>query len=69
MGLEKYLDDTRPQKIRLEKEKIHDEVFQEQVRQQDEGIFDPDAMTKVSEAVSEPSRRRARIIGMLHNGR
>ena len=66
MGLEKYLDDARPQKIRQERKEICDEVFQEQVRQQDEGIFDPDAMANVSEAVSGSSRRRARVIGMIH---
>ena len=66
MGLENYLGNKRPQSVRLTRGKMYDQVFKEQIRQDQEGIYDPDTMARVSSAVSKPSRRRAQVIGMLH---
>lgn len=66
MGLETYLEDDTAGKIRRQRKLISAMVKKEQQRQNAAGINDPDAMAKVSEAVSKWSRTRAEVIGLLH---
>ena len=62
LGLEDYVT----QAIKYRKEAITAAVLSEQRRQDRSGIKDPDALARVSEAVSDVSARRAQIIGMIH---
>ena len=66
MGLESYLTKDAFQGIKHRKEAIQRAVLSEQRRQCYSGINDPDALARVSQAVSDLSTRRAGIIGMIH---
>ena len=66
LGLESYLSQDVLQGIKRRKEAILGAVLSEQLRQSRVGINDPDAVARVSQAVSDLSTRRARIIGMIH---
>eukprot|EP01083_Nonionella_stella_P099836 280855_1 len=66
LGLENYLSDTTSEKIKHRRNAICKGVLLEQKRQREAGICDPEAISMLSEAVSELSRRRAHIIGLLH---
>mmetsp|Transcript_9580 Transcript_9580/g.17565 ORF Transcript_9580/g.17565 Transcript_9580/m.17565 type:complete len:180 (+) Transcript_9580:13-552(+) len=66
MGLENYLSQNTSQNIRDRREAIWRAVRLEQARQIDAGICDPHAMAVSAGSVSEKSRTRARIIGLLH---
>ena len=67
MGLECYLSATTAREIRYQRQAIQRAVFFEQERQLREDIYDPEAMARVSEAVSAWARKRARIIALIHN--
>ena len=66
LGLEKYLSQDAFRGIKHRKEAIQRAVLSEQRRQYRSGINDPDALARVSQAASDLSTRRARIIGMIH---
>ena len=66
LGLESYLTKDALLGIRHRKEAIRVAVLSEQRRQYRSGINDPDALARVSQAASDLSTRRARIIGMIH---
>jgi hypothetical protein len=67
MGLESYFTDTTSQKIKDQRRVVHRAVFLEQKRQLRAGIYDPDVMAIVSQAQSDWSWKRARIIALIHN--
>ena len=69
LGLESYLSQDVLQGIKRRKEAILGAVLSEQLRQSRVGINDPDALARVSQAVSDLSTRRARIIGMIHSSK
>mmetsp|Transcript_27038 Transcript_27038/g.51116 ORF Transcript_27038/g.51116 Transcript_27038/m.51116 type:complete len:176 (-) Transcript_27038:256-783(-) len=66
MGLERYFSQNRSRETDRLRREICREVIAEQQRHMDAGIYDPEATSIVSEGLSEKSRRRARIIGLLH---
>jgi len=66
MGFDNYLTESGCRKIQERRRMICEEVKIEQERQARLGIYDPDAMANVSQAVSSVSYRRARIVGLLH---
>ena len=66
LGLENYLSSTTPREIFRRRRAVATAVLAEHQRQSDEGMCDPAAIARVSEAESEVSRRRARLIGLLH---
>eukprot|EP00579_Thalassiosira_antarctica_P022904 CAMPEP_0201990248 /NCGR_PEP_ID=MMETSP0904-20121228/93276_1 /ASSEMBLY_ACC=CAM_ASM_000553 /TAXON_ID=420261 /ORGANISM="Thalassiosira antarctica, Strain CCMP982" /LENGTH=240 /DNA_ID=CAMNT_0048544505 /DNA_START=58 /DNA_END=780 /DNA_ORIENTATION=- len=66
MGLENYLSKDTTENIRYGRDAIRKAVLLEQHRQLDLCIHDPDAISLISERVSELSRKRAHIIGLLH---
>mmetsp|Transcript_14223 Transcript_14223/g.30385 ORF Transcript_14223/g.30385 Transcript_14223/m.30385 type:complete len:176 (+) Transcript_14223:81-608(+) len=66
MGLERYFSQNKSRETARLRREICREVIAEQQRQMDAGIYDPEATSLVSEGLSEKSRRRARIIGLLH---
>eukprot|EP00584_Thalassiosira_punctigera_P017769 CAMPEP_0172561144 /NCGR_PEP_ID=MMETSP1067-20121228/91757_1 /TAXON_ID=265564 ORGANISM="Thalassiosira punctigera, Strain Tpunct2005C2" /NCGR_SAMPLE_ID=MMETSP1067 /ASSEMBLY_ACC=CAM_ASM_000444 /LENGTH=85 /DNA_ID=CAMNT_0013351125 /DNA_START=159 /DNA_END=416 /DNA_ORIENTATION=+ len=67
MGLENYLSPDRPHEVKLRRRSIWNAVLSEQQRQVDADIEDPKAISKVAESFSDLSRKRARIIGLLHS--
>ena len=67
MGLENYLSKETTQEIKHRRRAIHRAVLLEQQCQLDIGIDDPEAISIISEALSEKSRLRARMIGLLHD--
>ena len=66
MGLENYFFQNTRQNIRDRRGAIWKAVLSEQQRQLDVGVHDPESMAAIAEAASEKSRKRARIIGLLH---
>eukprot|EP00580_Thalassiosira_gravida_P001561 CAMPEP_0201608686 /NCGR_PEP_ID=MMETSP0492-20130828/8664_1 /ASSEMBLY_ACC=CAM_ASM_000837 /TAXON_ID=420259 /ORGANISM="Thalassiosira gravida, Strain GMp14c1" /LENGTH=141 /DNA_ID=CAMNT_0048073599 /DNA_START=328 /DNA_END=753 /DNA_ORIENTATION=- len=66
MGLENYLLRNTSRNIQDRRGAIWRAVRLEQARQVDAGIHDPDAIAIIAEVLSEKSRTRARIIGLLH---
>ena len=66
MGLENYLSKDTTEKIRYRRDAIRKAVLLEQQRQLDLCIHDPEAISILSSQVSELSRKRAHIIGLLH---
>ncbi len=66
MGLENHLSESTTGGIRRRRDVIGRAVKTEQRRQADAGVCDPEAMSAVAEYFSDYSRRRARIIGLLH---
>ena len=66
LGLEKYLSESGPQEKTHRRRTIRRSVLLEQQRQCRLDIHDPDAMATIAEAKSNFSRRRARIIGLIH---
>ena len=67
MGLENYLSKDTTQGIGHRRGSIRRAVLLEQQRQLDIGIDDPEAMSIISKVLSEKSRLRARMIGLLHD--
>ncbi len=66
MGLENHFSLDRPQEIKHRRRAITNAVLSEQRRQIHTGANDPEAISKVAKLISELSRNRARIIGLLH---
>mmetsp|Transcript_985 Transcript_985/g.1587 ORF Transcript_985/g.1587 Transcript_985/m.1587 type:complete len:166 (-) Transcript_985:68-565(-) len=69
MGLERYFSPRLPEKILARRKAISRAVLCEQRRQRHGGIYDPDEIAGISEFESEYSRKRARIVGLLHSDR
>jgi hypothetical protein len=67
LGLENYWSEVSIREVKMRRRAIVDAVLQEQKRQHHSGNINVDKMSVVSRAVSRPSRRRARLIAMLHN--
>ena len=66
MGLEGYYTDKTPQKIKNQRRSIQGAVLVEQLRQVKNDTYDPDAMARVSQEISAWSRRRARVVALIH---
>ncbi|KAL7538431.1 hypothetical protein ACHAXR_008541 [Thalassiosira sp. AJA248-18] len=66
LGLEKFLLDTTHQKIKWQNNAHRQAVLFQHRCQVHLGIYDADALARTSEATSDWSRKRARIIGLLH---
>ena len=66
LGLESYMSKNTLRDIKHRRECILLVVLKEQGRQSRSGIYDSDALARISQAVSDLSTRRARIIGMIH---
>ncbi len=66
MGLENHLSENATGGVRRRRDAIGRAVKTEQRRQADAGVGDPEALSAVAEYFSEFSRRRARVIGLLH---
>ena len=66
LGLENYLTKNTLQEMKYRRKAAPMAVLSEQHRQDRLGINDPDALASASQAVSDMSTRRARIIGMMH---
>ena len=66
LGLENYLTKNTFKEIRRRRKAVPVAVLSEQYRQDRLGINDPDALASASQAASDVSTRRARIIGMMH---
>lgn len=66
LGLEGYLSRDSTSEIRHRRRVHREAVLFEQRRQRGAGVRDPDEMSDVAIEVSEFSRRRARIVGLLH---
>ena len=66
MGLERFFSKKTPKEIVYKRKAICRAVCSEQQRQLEAGIYDPDEMASISQAASEWSRNRARIIGLIH---
>ena len=68
LGLEKLFSDTTYREIERQKCMHRRGILSEQARQLRLrcGVYDADALGRVSEGTSDWSRRRARIIGLLH---
>ena len=66
LGLEKVFSDTTYWEIERQKCMHRRGILSEQARQLRCGVYDADALGRVSEGTSDWSRRRARIIGLLH---
>jgi len=66
LGLENYLSKNTLQEMKYRRRAAPMAVLSEQHRQDRLGINDPDALASASQAVSDMSTRRARIIGMMH---
>ena len=66
LGLESYMSKNTLRDIKHRRECILLVVLKEQGRQSRSGIYDSDALARASQAVSDLSTRRARIIGMIH---
>ena len=66
MGLERYLSEKTSKDILYKRKAICRAVSSEQQRQLEAGIYDPDEMASVSQAVSDWCRKRARIAALIH---
>mmetsp|Transcript_15488 Transcript_15488/g.23498 ORF Transcript_15488/g.23498 Transcript_15488/m.23498 type:complete len:161 (+) Transcript_15488:127-609(+) len=66
MGLEAYLSPNTARMIRLRRRALWAAVLREQQRQRVAGICDPEAISIISEELSEKSRKRSKIIAMIH---
>ena len=66
MGLESCLTRESSQNIADRKIAVRGAIMQEQARQLDLGINDPDRLALIAEHLSAVSAERARIIGLLH---
>ena len=66
MGLERYLSKKTSKAIVYKRKAICRAVRSEQQRQLDAGLYDPDTMASVSQAVSDWCRKRARIAALIH---
>ena len=66
LGLEKLFSDTTYREIEHQKYMHRRAILSEQLRQLRHGVYNADALARESEATSDWSRRRARIIGLLH---
>ena len=66
MGLERYLTLATFEETVFRRKGLVRAMRLEQKRQRSIGIYDPDALTSVSEAWSEWSRDRASLVGLLH---
>mmetsp|Transcript_36400 Transcript_36400/g.76419 ORF Transcript_36400/g.76419 Transcript_36400/m.76419 type:complete len:239 (-) Transcript_36400:48-764(-) len=69
MGLERHFYPKLPEKILARRKAISRAVLCEQQRQRHGGIYDPDIIASISEFESECSRKRARIVALLHSDR
>lgn len=69
MGLETYMTDNAARMVRSRRKSIVTAVLEEYDRQDGTGIYDPDALARVSAAASDVSRQRARVIALLHDER
>ena len=67
LGLEGYMSVTAACEIKYQRQAIRRAVLSEQKRQLRTGIYDPNAMAIVSQAASDWSCKRARIIALIHN--
>ena len=67
MGLENHLSKDTIQEKRHRIGATLRAVILEQQRQLDIGIDDPEAISIISQALSDKSRLRARMIGLLHD--
>lgn len=68
LGLEGYLSENTAREIRCRRMTICRAVLLEQLRQFDAGIFDPESIANIAMQISEISKMRAQIIGLLHAG-
>ena len=66
MGLECYLTSETALNVNYRKKTIRRAIIEEQARQLDLGINDPDRLALIAERLSTVSAERARIIGLLH---
>ena len=66
VGLEAYFSQDSMQKIGLQRTLMKRIVLSEQERQDRADVEDPESLARVSQQVSEWSRVRARIIGLIH---
>ena len=66
MGLEGHMTPSATCRIRERRRDVGRAVWLEQWRQNEAGIFDPDAMKQASQAITGESFPRARVIAMLH---
>ena len=66
MGLEAYFSPEGMKKIRLQRGLVKRIVLAEQERQHRADIEDPESLARVSQEVSEWSRVRANVIGLIH---
>mmetsp|Transcript_26215 Transcript_26215/g.44708 ORF Transcript_26215/g.44708 Transcript_26215/m.44708 type:complete len:155 (+) Transcript_26215:203-667(+) len=67
VGLEAYLSHGTLQGIVRRRRGVLRAIILEQERQWENGIYDPDALSIISRALSEKAAQRARIIGLLHD--
>ncbi|KAL7539517.1 hypothetical protein ACHAXR_009361 [Thalassiosira sp. AJA248-18] len=67
LGLEKFLSETAQQEIMYQRNVHRRAVLFQHQWQVHLGIDDADALARISEATSDWSRKRARIIGLLHS--
>ena len=67
LGLENYLSQASIREVKMRRRAIVDAVLHEQERQHHSGNINVDKMSVVSQAVSGLSRRRARLIAMVHH--
>lgn len=66
LGLESHMTGTSYQEIKNRRKAICEAVLSEQARQWEEGIDDPEKLASISEVISDVSRMRGHIIGLLH---
>ena len=67
LGLERHLSESTMQNIAMARQQLLRAVFVEQDRQLREGgVYRAETLASISEAESEWSRQRARLIGLLH---
>lgn len=66
MGLEGYLTSNTVKETVRRRQMFLDAVKDEQLRQIQEGINDPEALASVARTMSQWARDRARIIALLH---
>ena len=67
LGLENYLSQASIREVKMRRRAIVDAVLYEQERQHHSGNINVHKMSVVSQAVSGLSRRRARLIAMVHH--
>lgn len=68
LGLERHLLDSTAQNIVSSRQRLMRAILLEQDRQDSYGICDPDILANISKVESGFSRKRARIIGLIHAG-